>query len=267
MEHKLKIHNSFGFQKDIYFSEPIELWIDLLPNQPKECKRILLMLEPEEISGLEPIITGPWQHEFDLILTHNSEVLNKCKNAVLHEFGTCWIRDFEFNEKKYAVSTLVGGKQHTINHRLRHTLIELQDKNYDVILEFYNSVHNPYSDNTKLLKMKDGDTKKELFNYQFHIAIENSTRDNWFSEKLIDCFQTKTIPIYLGCPNISKWFNTEGMFIVNSISDIDEVLSKITKNTYDSKLEFINDNYERSKEFVDFGVMVENKLRKILNTN
>tara|TARA_Y100000592_G_C5474605_1_gene321516 strand:- start:208 stop:387 length:180 start_codon:yes stop_codon:yes gene_type:complete len=41
------------------------------------------------------------------------------------------------------------------------------------------------------------DKKEEgLTNYLFSLAIENSKIDNYFSEKLLDCFATSTIPIY-----------------------------------------------------------------------
>ena len=41
-----------------------------------------------------------------------------------------------------------------------------------------------------------------LRDYRYHFCIENIKRDYWFTEKLIDCFVTGTIPIYWGCPSI-----------------------------------------------------------------
>ena len=35
-----------------------------------------------------------------------------------------------------------------------------------------------------------------LKDYRFSVVIENCKRDYWFTEKLIDCFVTGTIPIY-----------------------------------------------------------------------
>ena len=33
----------------------------------------------------------------------------------------------------------------------------------------------------------------------FHIAIENVSQRSYFSEKLLDCFLTRTVPVYWGC--------------------------------------------------------------------
>ena len=51
-----------------------------------------------------------------------------------------------------------------------------------------------FEDNKKISHSKD---KTELFiDSMFHIAIENNKAINYFTEKLIDCFVSKTIPIY-----------------------------------------------------------------------
>ena len=69
-------------------------------------------------------------------------------------------------------------------------------------------------------KLLPEDDKKHLFKSQFSIAIESTSVENYFSEKLIDCLITKTIPIYWGCPNIEEFFDTRGMIIVNSVDDL-----------------------------------------------
>ena len=264
MSHRVEIHNTFGFHRDIFLPEPVELWIDLLPNTEKSVKRVLLLVEPDEISGLKNVVINSRYKDFNLILTHNAEILEKCENSHLHLFGTSWIKDFNFNQKEFSVTTLIGGKTITQNHHLRHKLIDLINLNFKIKCDFFNSINNPFNDN-RLLKMTSNHTKNELFYSQFHIVIENSCSENWFTEKLIDCFQTKTIPIYLGCPNIHNWFDTEGMFIVNSIDEIKNVLSNIDENTYQSKITSIENNFNISQNFVDFGIMIEDKLKKIFS--
>ena len=264
MNYKVEIHNIFGFNRDIFLPEPVELWIDLLPNTEKKVKRVLLLVEPDEISNLKSVVINSRYKDFDLILTHNFEILEKCENSYLHLFGTCWVKNFNFTQKEFSVTTLIGSKTITVNHSLRHKLVDLIDLNFKVKCEFFNSINSPFNDK-RLIKITSNHNKNELFYSQFHIVIENSCTENWFTEKLIDCFQTKTIPIYLGCPNISNWFDTKGMFIVNSIDDIKNVLLSIDENTYQSKLSHIENNYHKSNDFVDFGIMIENKLNELLN--
>jgi hypothetical protein len=60
-------------------------------------------------------------------------------------------------------------------------------------------------------------SKIEIFEtYMFSIVIENSRQIHYFTEKIIDCLLTKTIPIYYGCPNISDYFDTSGWIILET---------------------------------------------------
>jgi len=69
--------------------------------------------------------------------------------------------------------------------------------------------------------------EKALLDYRYSIAIENSRQECYFSEKLIDCFLTWTMPIYWGCPNISKYFPEESLitFSEDTVNDIQEIIS------------------------------------------
>jgi hypothetical protein len=84
------------------------------------------------------------------------------------------------------------------------------------------------------------DKEDGLCDYMFSVAIENM--DNWFTEKLLDCFLTGTIPIFYGTPNIGKWFNTDGMIILQDGFDIE----LLTEEMYYSKMDAIKDNFERA---------------------
>jgi hypothetical protein len=258
---KVSIINTFGFKKDIFLKTRTEVYIDIIPNSIKKFKRIIVILEPDEISGIRNSLLSLKPSDFDLILTHDPIVLNHFTNSKLFPFGTTWIKDFDFCDKVYGVSTLIGGKSITVLHRLRHRLLELLDLNFDINLFFFNSYNQALENsNNNLPKIKSSSFKNELFFCQFHIAIENVISDNWFTEKLIDCFQTKTVPIYLGCPNIGNYFDKRGMIIVESFSDIISVLESLKPDTYFNMLEFINKNYELSKEYIDFGIRLEKEL-------
>jgi hypothetical protein len=71
---------------------------------------------------------------------------------------------------------------------------------------------------------------KNLFfqNAKFHIACENQVMNNMFSEKIIDCFKTKTIPIYYGCQNIHKYFNPKGILQFNTFQELVNILETLT---------------------------------------
>jgi len=93
--------------------------------------------------------------------------------------------------------------------------------------------------------------KKEyaLNDYMFSVAIENNgfgmASENYFTEKLIDCFATGTIPIYFGCSNIETFFNPDGVIQLDYTFDP----SSLTEDLYYSKMDAIKENFERCHQY------------------
>lgn len=269
---KAKVHvdwDTSNFVKDWSFSKEVEIFIDKIPTTPKtNVIRIIYLLEPEEISKklYGNINKDILNHinKFDYILTHNHNILNRCKKAILFEYGTTWIKDnYTFSKKRFEVSTLVGGKLMAQGHQLRQNLWYEQNKikipkNFYLSGNMHNGVRN-YNNNPIL-----GNKKEPLFDSQFHIVIENVKRQNWFTEKLIDALYTKTIPIYYGCPNIEDYFDTDGMFIVNSVEEIIDICNSLTENTYNELLKKVEKNYELSKKFVSIEKRLKNKIEELI---
>jgi len=260
------VKSNWGMKVNLQHEKQIYLFVDDLSgaNTQVDGVKILYLCEPNEISGLaqKAILESS---KFDYVLTHESTVLDRCKNAVLFEFGGCWIQGYEFPEKEFSVSTIVGFKKMAEGHLLRHNLWIRQDA-ITTPKKFFISGNDPhhlrmpaFGENPVL----EGE-KTPLFDSMFHIVIENCKKDNWFTEKLIDTLQTKTLPIYWGCPNIGNWFNTDGMIIVNNVDDLIEQVNKLTPELYQEKLSFIERNYEKSKEFINLSDRVADKLKEIL---
>lgn len=257
--------SSWDLRVDILVNKPCELYVDRLPNTIKNSVRILWLAEPDEVSRIKEIVINR-HHEFDLILTHNKEILEQCPNSQLHTFGTTWILDYDYNQiKKYCVTSLIGGKQLSNNHTLRQKLPEMKSKIDNIELQLFGSINYPFNGEGIDKIMKDTDRKNELFYSQFHIAIENFSKENFFTEKLMDCFQTKTIPIYMGCPNISNFFDLRGMFIVNSLEEIVEVIKNLTPETYFNMLEYVEINYHLSKPHSNFRERLKDVLSNFVN--
>jgi hypothetical protein len=106
--------------------------------------------------------------------------------------------------------------------------------------------------------------KTELFiDSMFHITIENNKADDYFTEKLIDCFVSMTIPIYYGCPNIGAYFNIRGMIIINDINDIEYLNNNLSEKFYSDRISYVEENYGRVLDSLSFKEqfinIVENK--------
>ena len=59
------------------------------------------------------------------------------------------------------------------------------------------------------------DKRDVLDDYRYHIAIENSVVEHYWTEKLADPYLTLTFPIYHGCPNIADYFHHDAIRTIN----------------------------------------------------
>jgi hypothetical protein len=261
---KHKINTDYSCVKiDYEFDYKINLITDDNKNIPQnDSINILLLAEPQVISKNKDYFIEN-KKNYDAILTFNYYVLSKCNNAYFFEHGNCWVKDFlPPNNKTFELSFLVGSKNWTEGHLLRHTVWENQSK-ITIPKNFFISTNSPYQ-TTIPGKYLIG-SKNELFNSQFHLCIENSTEPGFFSEKLIDCLFTKTIPIYYGCENIENWFNTQSIFRVNSFEEIINVCNSLDETTYNKYIESINENYELCLKFMNYEDRLIKKINDVLN--
>ena len=88
-----------------------------------------------------------------------------------------------------------------------------------------------------------------LRDYRFSVAIENGKEEYYFTEKILDCFLTGTIPIYHGCPNIGEYFNTDGFFIFDTEDDLVEIIKSITQEDYNKRLSIIKENFDKADKW------------------
>jgi hypothetical protein len=192
------------------------------------------------------------QNKFDIIFAWNNDILNKCPNSVLFPFGSCWINeeDQKINEKTKEISIIASPASRTVGHKLRHDIIQSNIMELDLFGGGYNPIEN------KITALKD---------YRFSIIIENEKIDNWFTEKIIDCLMTGTIPIYWGCPNIGNYFDTRGFIIVDSIEELISKKNMLNETTYSEMLPYIKINFELAKKYTDFWSRIEEEINKKLN--
>lgn len=87
--------------------------------------------------------------------------------------------------------------------------------------------------------------------YKFSIAFENSSHPGYTTEKLVDAFAAKTVPIYWGDPEVSKVFNHKAFICLKEEKDIDEIIRMI--------LELDNDNEAYMKMLREPALLDQNK--------
>jgi hypothetical protein len=101
----------------------------------------------------------------------------------------------------------------------------------------------------------------------FNISIENCKHLNWFTEKLIDCFLTKTVPLYWGCSNIGEFFNKDGIITFENENDLLKKINKLTSDDYNSRIHAINENYTKALYYADFFYRLNEILEQIIIDN
>ena len=91
--------------------------------------------------------------------------------------------------------------------------------------------------------LKNFSCKKEAIKpYKYHVVIENSTLDDYWTEKLSDCYLGWAFPIYCGCTNLERYFDKNSFFCVD-ITDPEAASRKI--------MDFIQSHdYEASKPYI-----------------
>jgi hypothetical protein len=140
-----------------------------------------------------------------------------------------WILHKKIYPKTKLISMVCSGKNKTVGHIYRNNKMkEFQLKGYEI--DYYGRIFNPFN-------------KKEdvLNDYYFSIAMENGVYSTYYTEKIMDCFATGTIPIYYGTTDIIDYYNKDGIIFLDDSFD----MSKITAEYYYSKKDAIKDNYER----------------------
>jgi len=87
---------------------------------------------------------------------------------------------------------------------------------------------------------------------RFCVSIENSIHEGYHTEKVLDCFRTKTIPVYVGDPLIEQSYEKRGMFIFKSVEELinsDIMLSLLNRkpmhDLYKDMLPYVEENYAR----------------------
>jgi hypothetical protein len=193
---------------------------------------------------LEPIAINPFIYRWitenhDLFIevwTHDDEMLKLLPNAKFVPTGGCWLEpaDVRIFPKSDLCSFLASNKDRTIGHKLRQHIRHILPSH---IAQFGKKFREP----TKTTA---------LGKYAYSITVENSQRDTYFTEKLIDCFLTGTIPIYWGTHKVVEFFDSEGIIFFNNTNDLDDILKGISMSTYYEKLDAVKANFELAGKFI-----------------
>ena len=169
---------------------------------------------------------------YNYVLTHEQFLIEKYKNFLYLPFCSDFtIQKESLPVKNKLVSMITSSKTTTEGHKFRIETTK-NVKGYDL-----------FGRGFKELQFKN----EALEPYMFSIAIENSMSDYYWTEKVMDCFSTKTIPIYRGC-DLSKWFNSDGIIYFRTHEELQDIINnKLSKEFYESKISAIEENFNKAR--------------------
>ena len=249
-----------------HLPEPATIIVDDVIPLSDALACVFLQCEPRIIQDhISYVIQNA--SRFHTIMTYDHDLLVKCPNARFYIAAQTWIpheyyQQVDVSLKEYKISTLAGSKciNQSAGHLFRQAIHYRQQELSRFPLTFFrSSVQQPplpdLGNNPFLVANTSTNAKESLFHtFQFAIVIENTTQRNYFSEKLIDCLITKTIPIYYGGVNIHQFFNTTGWIILptTSVEELSSHLETLHPHYYSSYQEIIEQNYQKAVAYSDF---------------
>ena len=163
---------------------------------------------------------------FRYIFTHNKELLDLDERFKWCPPNGTWIKEPQIYPKTKMLSFITSNKNSTPGHKLRLKWVDMIGDQVDLFGRGFNEI-----------PLKE----EGLCDYMFSVAIENGFYDSYHTEKILDCFATGTIPVYMGSPSIGDYFNPEGIIELTEEFEVSEEI-------YYDKMDAIEDNLERVKK-------------------
>jgi hypothetical protein len=138
--------------------------------------------------GLKFVHTEVWSHKFDPEFSLDYDFLKRTG----------------IPKKERLMSIVTSDKTRTKGHERRLAFARWIKKEFEGEVDVFIS-------GERILE----DKWDAIAPYKYHIAIENSAYDNYFTEKLTDPFLGMSYPLYYGCPNLADYFPKDAFAFID----------------------------------------------------
>jgi hypothetical protein len=206
----------------------------------------VLVAEPESVISDTNARIDANIEKIDLILTNKDYCLKKYPQksiwvpTAIPTIGEKFT-GVNCTKKNKLISHILSAQNFAPGHKLRHKLAAEFKERYSSEIDILGS------------SVRRVDEKGELLErYFFSVIIENEKQENYYTEKILDCFITGTIPIYWGADIISRHFNSNGILFFNDEKDLDYIVKDIIANPvklYKEKINEICENYRTTQNY------------------
>ena len=127
---------------------------------------------------------------------------------------------------------MVSHKKYTPGHQYRH-IIARHILKYNLPIDIWGNGADNYKQefpNNKYIKGGFKSMEEMCKNYLFTIAIENTSHDHYFTEKIINPFLNNTVPIYWGCKKVEEYFPKHTIRLTGNITRDVIIIHSVLRN-------------------------------------
>jgi hypothetical protein len=215
----------------------------LLLNQKATC--IYFIVEPRNLKSHSILFLK----QFDAIFGSIPLKLQNKPNYFTIQPGLPWHIGIDFNDVTgkvnlnfqdlnnakmptiESVSVITSNKIISKEHYRRVKFVEELSRIMGSRLKVYGRGSKPVSDKNEVLS-----------NYRYHLALENNSQNDYWSEKLADPIIALNKVFYFGAPNIEKYFPEQAVKLIdinNPLETAKMLISAIENSTWQKDLEAI----------------------------
>ena len=166
----------------------------------------------------------PHPHKTGVNIYHENPALNwhfgRSFNSQLFKYNYNQLMAMQV-EKTANISMMCSNKTMMPGHVLRYQFYKKLKEELGKQIDFYGAG----------IKLID-DKADIIMPYRFHICVENSNDEHYWTEKIADSILGYAVPIYCGAPNITDYFPKEALVIVdvNKPCEAIQIIRKLLAN-------------------------------------
>lgn len=241
---------------------------DIFEERGSYQKKFALLLESEAIvpDEYEKVLReSEHMKSFVGIFTHSQRLLEKYDNAYFIPGSSVWyggsagggrMCSDAYLMKCKDISLVSSDKAQCELHKYRLRLANwlFESKKVDVLGTFNGGQYVNIADS--------------LCDYRYSIVIENYISNCYFTEKILNCFASMTVPIYIGAMRIGDYFNEDGIIQIDpsmSEKEILQVIDNCSDSDYRNRLDAIKENYERVQDYLCIEDYIYNHYRELFD--
>lgn len=167
------------------------------------------------------------------------------------------LKNMPLPQKQSDMSMICSSKTMMPGHIGRYKFYQMLKEHFPDKIDFYGS-------GIKYIE----DKADAISPYRFHICIENSSVDDYWTEKIADAILGYSVPVYFGCTNIESYFPKEAIICIDiknhkeTYNTIAEILSNPVR-IYEKKLPYLKEARQLLLEKYNIFPMLESFVKTI----